>query len=190
MKIMTMLYALCLSACAHHPSIDTTKYLEESQLTAKKFTEQLAGTLKQQIQTGGVESAIPVCKQIAPALAKEYSTDQKIVKRVSTQYRNTSLGVPDAWEKSTLARFSQKLVQDKETQLLEFSEVVTEGNQKYFRYAKGIRVQAVCLKCHGQESDISPNVRKLLVEHYPQDLAVGYQTGDLRGAVSIKYRLP
>lgn len=73
--------------------------------------------------------------------------------------------------------------------MLDFPEVVNDNNHRYFRYTKGIRVQALCLKCHGQEQDISPNVKKLLNEHYPDDRATGYNVGDLRGTISIKTQL-
>lgn len=188
MKKIIISFAALLSACAHQ-TLNTEQYLAESRTTAQKFSEQLGGTLKQQIQTGGVESAISVCKQIAPALAAEYSTDKKTVKRVSNKSRNAIQGIPDAWEKATLERFQTAINANQENQNLEFSEVVTENNHRYFRYAKGIRVQALCLKCHGQEQDISPNVKKLLSEHYPDDHATGYKVGDLRGAISIKTQL-
>lgn len=186
-KIIFSLAAL-LSACAHQ-TLNTDQYLAESRTTAQQFSEQLGGTLKQQMQTGGVESAIPVCKQIAPALAAQHSTDKIIVKRVSNKNRNAIQGIPDAWEKTTLERFQTAINVDQQSQHLEFSEVVTENNHRYLRYAKGIRVQALCLKCHGQEQDISPNVKKLLNEHYPDDHATGYKVGDLRGIISIKTQL-
>lgn len=188
MKKIIISFAAILTACAHQ-TFNTEQYLTQSRTTAQQFSAQLGGTLKQQIQTGGVESAIPVCKQIAPTLAAQYSTDKKIVKRVSNKNRNAIQGNPDAWEKAALARFQAAINTDQQNQNLEFSEVVTENNHRYFRYAKGIRVQALCLQCHGQAQDISPNVQKLLNEHYPNDLATGYQVGDLRGAISIKTQL-
>jgi hypothetical protein len=188
MKKIIISFVVLLSACSHQ-TLNTEQYLAESRTTAQKFSEQLGGTLKQQIQTGGVESAIPVCKQIAPALAAQHSTDKKIVKRVSNKNRNAIHGIPDAWEKTTLERFQVAINANQENQNLEFYEMVTESNHRYFRYANGIRVQSLCLKCHGQEQDISPNVKKLLNEHYPDDQATGYKVGDLRGAISIKTRL-
>ncbi len=188
MKKIIISFAALLTSCAHQ-TLNTEQHLVESRATAQQFSEQLGGILKQQIQTSGVESAIPVCKQIAPQLAVQYSTDKKIVKRVSNKNRNTTQGIPDAWEKSTLEHFKSAINADQQNQNLEFSEVVIENNHRYFRYAKGIRVQALCLKCHGQEQDISPNVKKLLNEHYPDDLATGYNVGDLRGAISIKTQL-
>jgi hypothetical protein len=45
-----------------------------------------------------------------------------------------------------------------------------------------------CLACHGPVEGINPRVLELIRAAYPEDLAVGYQAGDLRGAVSVLLR--
>ncbi|MDH3268745.1 MAG: DUF3365 domain-containing protein, partial [Ignavibacteria bacterium] len=57
---------------------------------------------------------------------------------------------------------------------------------KYLRYLKPIIIQAECLNCHGSQTEIMPDVRNLITQKYPDDKAIGYKPGDLRGAVSIK----
>src|SRR5688572_7471030 len=64
------------------------KYIEQSRKITQEFTQQLGSTLKQQLETAGAESAIHVCKEIAPALARQHSTDDILVKRVSLKPRN------------------------------------------------------------------------------------------------------
>jgi hypothetical protein len=54
------------------------------------------------------------------------------------------------------------------------------------RFLRPIRVAQPCLACHGTPATYSPAVRGLLRERYPQDQAVGYQVGDLRGAISVR----
>lgn len=88
-QIKLMLWSVIILASCTNQSVKNTRYLEDSRQTAQSFMKKLGGHLKQQIKTGGVESAIPVCKQIAPAIAAEYSTNGKVVKRVSTKARNT-----------------------------------------------------------------------------------------------------
>jgi len=68
----------------------------------------------------------------------------------------------------------------------EYAEIVKEGEFKYLRYLKPILMQAECLNCHGSENDIMPEVKQLIAQKYSNDKAVGYLTGDLRGAVSLK----
>ena len=55
---------------------------------------------------------------------------------------------------------------------------------------KPILTSAMCLKCHGQLDEINYPVIELLREKYPNDRALGYQVGDVRGAVSVKIALP
>ncbi|HOY69796.1 MAG TPA: DUF3365 domain-containing protein [Methylotenera sp.] len=189
MKKTAIFSAIILGACAHQVLVDTTAYLQDSQATAKQFVEQLGGTLKKQIETGGVPSAIPVCKEIAPALAKQYSTESKLVKRVSNKARNVKLGTPDAWEQDALTKLTAQIAANPAGQSFEVSEVVRENDGQYFRYAKAIRAQPMCLQCHGQAQDIKPEIKQALDEHYPNDVATGYKAGDLRGAVSIKHKI-
>jgi hypothetical protein len=59
------------------------QYLEQSQKTAQEFMQTLGKTLKTQIESGGIESAISVCKEVAPAMANQYSNQSRTVKRVS-----------------------------------------------------------------------------------------------------------
>jgi len=189
MKHITLLIStLVLIACSNQ-SINTEPYLNDSRQIAKSFMQELGSTLKGQIKAGGIESAIPVCKEAAPAIASKYSQDGKSVKRVSTKARNTTQGTPDAWELAALQSFEDAIKQDKTITQLETSEVTQENGKQYFRYAKGIRVKPVCLNCHGVEENIKPSVKTILNEHYPNDVATGYQLGDLRGAISIKQRL-
>jgi hypothetical protein len=185
----SIIASLLLLAGCQTQTVDTQSYLHDAQKTAQAFTQQLGGTLKQQIQSQGVVSAIPFCKEVAPAIAMQYSTDTKTVTRVSTKARNRQQGIPDAWEEKVLQQFAQQTLAEPAKANLEHSQVSTENGVNYYRYAKAIKVQDVCLSCHGQPHDISTDVLKALDKHYPNDIARGYKVGDLRGAVSIKYKL-
>ena len=165
------------------------KYLDESRKTAQEFMQTLGGTLKKQLELGGAESAIGVCKQVAPVLASEYSKNGRVVKRVSLKARNVTQGTPDAWESDVLNSFELGQQQGKPVAEMEFTQITTDADGRWFRYMKAIPTQAMCLQCHGQSADISPNVRKLLLQEYPEDKAVGFSAGQVRGAMSIKYQL-
>jgi len=53
------------------------------------------------------------------------------------------------------------------------------------RYAKPILMQPQCTACHGSLEQISPELTTKLDALYPNDLAVGFKPGELRGAVSV-----
>ncbi len=162
------------------------QFLVESRNIAQSFMQALGGALKKQLALGGAESAIDVCKKIAPALASEYSTNDRVVKRVSLKSRNVTQGTPDAWEKNVLEQFDVSQQDGKPLTDLEVSTITQEADGSWYRYMKAIPTQAMCLQCHGKSTDISAGVRALLLQEYPQDQAVGYSVGEVRGAISIK----
>ena len=74
---------------------------------------------------------------------------------------------------------------------MEFSEtVVKPDGSKEFHFAKPIVMQAMCVACHGSSDQISPEVKAKLIELYPNDKAVNYQPGQLRGAVVLSRSAP
>ena len=99
------------------------------------------------------------------------------------------IGTPDAWEQRALADFAARAAQGEDYQTMARAEVVEEPGGRYFRFMKPIPVQEACLACHGGSKDIDEPVQAKLTELYPNDQAVGYRVGDLRGAFSIKQPL-
>jgi hypothetical protein len=93
---------------------------------------------------------------------------------------------PDSFEKRILNQFELQHQNNEINSETEYSEIVTEGEYNYLRYLKPIIMSAECLNCHGNKTDIMPEVQNLIAQNYPDDRAIGYKTGDLRGAVSIK----
>jgi len=163
-----------------------TKFTEESRKTAQEFMQQLAATLKQQLDSNGTESAIKVCKEIAPALALQYSVDGKTVKRVSLKPRNELQGTPGPEETAMLLEFDEKQRNGADAKSLEITKVYKDTEGTWMHYMKAIPTQQICLQCHGKPDNIADNVRALLAKEYPADRATGYSTGEIRGAVSIR----
>ena len=94
--------------------------------------------------------------------------------------------MPDEFETRILKEFEQIKKEGKLNSDTEHFEIIIENDYQYLRYMKPIKIGAACLKCHGNEEKISTEVKELIVKKYPDDKAVGYKNGDLRGAVSIK----
>ncbi|MFN0314153.1 MAG: DUF3365 domain-containing protein [Burkholderiales bacterium] len=153
---------------------------------AGQLVQQLGAALKKEMSSNGPASAISVCKSLAPEIAGRLSREHGArVTRVSLKIRNPLLGQPDSWEQAILAGFDRA---DNET-ALEYSEIVTEPQGRYFRYMKAIPVQPLCLTCHGPREAIPAEVKTILAKEYPHDQATGYGAGQIRGAVTIKQRL-
>lgn len=169
---------------------DREGLLAASRDTAGQLTQQLGAELRKELATGGPESAIKVCKVSAPEIAGRLSRNQGArVARVSLRVRNPLLGTPDAWEQSVLADFDRRAAAGEKPEALEFGEIATEPDGRYWRYLKAIPVQPLCMTCHGSDQSIPPAVKAQLKLEYPHDQAVGYSPGQIRGAVTIKQRL-
>lgn len=160
--------------------------LSDAKKLSAEFVQKLGGTLKQQLESSGTESALSVCKDVAPAMSAQYSNDNRIVKRVSLKPRNNTIGVADEWEANQLKQFDMAATSGKPAAEIETHAVTDEKDGRWFRYMKAIPTQPMCLQCHGGTDDIKPTVQTLLKQLYPNDLAVGYKVGEIRGAISVK----
>lgn len=162
-------------------------YRQDSRAIVGPFMQQLMAENKKAITEGGPESAVKVCKDIAPKLAGDISRQQGIkLTRVSLKVRNPMLGTPDAWEQKMLKSFEKRAAKGEKTDAMEAAEIVSEPGGKYFRYMKAITLQPGCVACHGVPESISESTRARLAEEYPHDQATGYEPGQIRGAVSLK----
>jgi hypothetical protein len=186
MKRFLVLCTLALLSSGAYAD-DFAAYQEESRSVAMSFLKKLGAENKKAMSAGGPESAIRVCKEIAPAMSSEVSrqTGWKLT-RVSLKVRNPLLGTPDAWEQKKLQEFAQRAAQGEKAEAMEASEIVQEPAGRSFRYMKAIVMQAGCAVCHGKPESIPGEVKARLSTEYPHDQATGYSVGEIRGAVSIK----
>lgn len=157
--------------------------LGEARKVAMSLPPKLLATLQEEMAKSGPEGAIPVCRDMAPKMAGKIlkETGWK-VKRVSLKPRNEARAIPDDWEKAALEDFDQRAAAGEPPAQLEKGEKV--GNE--YRYVKALPVQPLCLACHGSADQISPAVKSVLGELYPNDRATGYSVGQIRGAISVR----
>ena len=102
------------------------------------------------------------------------------LKQTSLNIRNPS-NAPDEWERKVLESYkSNKLQKGKG-----IGEIQDLGNTKVYRYLKPLYVTKPCLVCHGAKEDIRPEISGFLEKRYPNDNALGYKEGDLRGGISM-----
>lgn len=161
-------------------------WLVEARKVAGSVPPMLLQVLTEEIAKGGPESAIGVCREKAPQMAKTASeqTDWNI-RRVSLRLRNPK-AVPDAWERAALQDFDRRAAAGESPATLEKWEVVTEADRKEYRYTRALPVQQICLACHGAPDTLKPEVMTQLRTLYPADQGVGYTVGQIRGAMTIR----
>jgi methyl-accepting chemotaxis protein len=102
------------------------------------------------------------------------------LKQTSLNIRNPS-NAPDEWERKILESFKSNKLQKGN----DFGEIQDTGNKKVYRYLKPLYVTKPCLACHGAKEDIRPEISEFLEKRYPDDNALGYKEGDLRGGISM-----
>ena len=155
-----------------------------------EFIAKLSSALKNALKADGPVSAIEVCKTVAPSLTNTLSLREGWnISRVSLRARNSMIGSPDVWEQAQLIKFDEMSAEDVAGPIAAVSEIIEEPQGRYLRYIRPLKVQRVCLTCHGTKDDIPEQVATKLVELYPHDRATGYTIGQNRGALSIKVLL-
>ncbi len=160
--------------------------LPEARKVAGSVPPKLLSVLTAEIEKGGPEGAIGACRDKAPQIAKAASEETGwSIRRVSLRNRNPK-AVPDAWERATLEDFDRRAAAGEAPAPIEKGEVVTDGGQKAYRYMKALPTMELCLKCHGPAESLSPAVREKLAALYPDDKAVGYTVGKIRGALTMR----
>jgi hypothetical protein len=141
---------------------------------ATTMKTELKGALQAAMQEGGPAHAISVCRTDAPAVAARLSADGARVGRTSHRVRNPG-NAPAAWMDPLLSAYLEN-PGDRD------SKVVDLGNGTV-GYVEPLYADAVCLNCHGAE--LAPEIAAEIAENYPEDQAVGFAEGDLRGLLWV-----
>ena len=160
--------------------------LAEARKVAGSVPPKLLQVLTEEIAKGGTDGAIAVCREKAPQMAKAASEQSGWnIRRVSLKNRNPK-ALPDAWEQAVLQDFDARAKAGEPAAKLERGEVVADGGGKSYRYMKALPTNELCMNCHGPAERIAPAVKARLHELYPDDKAVGYAPGEIRGAITLK----
>jgi len=139
------------------------------------FKRDLQQALRQGLEQGAVE-AISACQLKAPAIAEAQSQGAVRVGRASHRLRNPANVAPD-WVAPILSAYLEDAA-DRAAQTVALPGGVSG-------YVEPILAQPLCLTCHGET--LAPPVAARILELYPEDRAVGFEAGDLRGVFWIEY---
>lgn len=166
---------------------DIGRLTDEARKTASSLIQQIGGELKKEYEISGPLRSVIVCKYTAPEVSSSVSRKSGAsVKRVSLKVRNPVLGMPDAWEQKTLLDFERRYGKGEKAEAIEYAEIVSEAQGRYFRYMKAIPVGPLCMNCHGALDSMTEGTKAQIAGEYPHDKAIGYSLGQIRGGVSYK----
>lgn len=182
MKKYILLPVMILLHGAITPPADT---LQRARQASQALLNQLQQALKTTLQSQGPATAIQVCQQMAPHIAQQVAETHRVkIRRVTLKTRNPA-NQADAFETALLRRWQHAATPQ------EYAEMVKDAKgHTVLRYLKPLKIQKICLQCHGPTQTIAPEVRVLLKKYYPLDKATGYREGELRGAVSVQIPIP
>jgi hypothetical protein len=159
---------------------------DQLEMQARQKTKALAGALqtelKASLQKDGPVAAIQVCHERAPVIAKQISADGWVVGRTALKIRNPD-NIPDEWERETLSLFAKELAKGVSANKLSASAI----KESTYRYMQAIPTGGVCLTCHGE--NLSPDIAQQISLLYPDDKAIGFRLGQLRGAFTLSKSL-
>ncbi|WKK86687.2 DUF3365 domain-containing protein [Marivirga arenosa] len=133
---------------------------------------------------GGYEAAAKYCSMNAYPLTDSLADQYKVfLKRVSNKNRNP-INTPSDIEKNILEAFEYS--SERGDEIGANVQFIRPGDT--ILYNKPIKIPSkLCLNCHGTKNQISKEVQAILKKEYPNDKAINYEVGDLRGMWSLKF---
>jgi hypothetical protein len=142
------------------------------------FKQQLQSALRDGLARGPAE-AIAACQTRAPEIAAALSEAGIRVGRASQRLRNPA-NAPPEWAEPLLDAYRG------DPSVRAGRAVALDEDRR--GYVEPIFVQALCLTCHGE--NLSESISSRLSQLYPEDRAVGYRVGDLRGVFWVEFPTP
>ena len=182
-KNVVLMGCLLLPLAAQAQHLSEAEFKAQAQQKAMQLGKTLKQNLLQAVKAGGLPNGVQVCKEIAPAIAAELSTDGWQVGRTALKVRNPQ-NRADRWEQSSLMAMVEGLEEGLEPGALAMVHV-DEAAGKY-RFMAPIMADGLCLNCHG--ASLAEPVKEAINQQYPNDEATGFAAGDLRGAFTVTYQ--
>ncbi len=157
---------------------DTARYI------AGQAFQTMSGVLMKKIQEEGALAALNYCHIEALPLTDSVSKAQGVhIQRLATRYRNPA-NAANAEEQTMLADWEAAVARG-DKPMPQYKEV----DDRIDWYGAITIPHPRCLDCHGllSEGDIFPEVLEAINKRYPDDKAVNFELGDVRGMWKISF---
>ena len=156
--------------------------VKEGKKIAMASFKVLKGELMSAINQGGPIAGVDICSSKAMTITDSLSAVYKVqIKRTSAKNRNPK-NSPNDLEKEVLENWEKDIAQS--TRIV---PKVFHSDNGEVNFVAPIKMQTLCLTCHGEKEFINPDLNTMILEKYPDDMAHGYKEGQLRGAWSITF---
>ncbi len=157
-------------------------YIAKGKEIASSTFVTLSSNLQKAMKAGGVSNAINYCNlNTSPIVDSLANQHQATIKRTSLKIRNPN-NIPTPSELTQLQLYQKQTETNKK-----LKPVIKEKNGQISFYAP-IHVMPACQKCHGKiGKTMLEEDYKIIQQFYPNDKAINYSTGELRGMWSISF---
>jgi len=174
-----------LSGCSKSdiPAQADEVFVAEAEAVTDRFQSELQQALSTAMAESGPVGAIGVCQSTAPAIAQNLSEESGFsVSRIARRNRS-----PDGSVSGGLERLYTKLETTPTVSGGPNAVHGRLGGRQVFMRAIPMKEQP-CAACHG--TDIAPEVKAAIDQAYPEDLATGFEPGELRGVFLVETSTP
>lgn len=168
---------------AHAPDVDPEIALRVADLAmpvSGSLMQSLSGNLMAAIDRDGAVGAVEFCNLEAMPLRQAVEEEMGFaIKRTSWRVRNPD-NAPDALEQQALDHFASVAAAGEVPQ-----PWVQSNPDGGYRFYRPLPTAALCLNCHGGPDQLAEGIPEVLAELYPDDRAVGFAEGELRGLLRV-----
>lgn len=160
-------------ACGTEPAESFAPEIARADEAMLALQTQLIEALTSELGKSGATGAIELCRDAAPTIATDVSTDVGVtVARTSHRLRNPE-NVPPEWARAIVEHAAGTKVDEASQHVVDLGDRIG--------VLRPIGTLGMCTTCHGDEAAMEPELRALIAESYPEDEATGFEVGDLRG---------
>ncbi len=168
---LTVVALVTLTACETNESL--APEIEGGDEAMVALQTGLIEALTTELDRSGAMGAIEVCRDSAPEITTNISTDVGVtVARTSHRLRNPD-NTPPEWAREIVEAAAGTKAEDATQHVVDLGDRVG--------VLRPIGTLGMCTTCHGDQATMEPELVVSITESYPDDEATGFEVGDLRG---------
>ena len=133
----------------------------------------LLSRLRAELERGGPTAAVSVCRDSAAVITARIARTQEVaIGRTSHRLRNPA-NAPHDWARPTVEKAAGVKAAAESLRVFDLGDRVG--------VLRPIGTAPLCMSCHGSAETVRAAIGPVLATAYPEDAAVGFAPGDLRG---------
>ncbi len=158
-------------------------YLSQGRRVVSLSFGALSTRLQQAIVEQGTDHAIAFCNIHALPLTDSLSQAMNVnISRTALRFRNPE-NAPEPLDEQMMKYFGQL-----ELQVGRLPDTLVIDESGFYVYMAPILTLPACLQCHGlPETEINHQTISLVRSLYPDDKAIGFREGELRGMWKVRF---